>query len=44
MDSLKKKMEIEYSTFASTDNNKEVLAKYAELWNGIKNLMKKNKW
>ena len=27
----------EYLVFDSTDENKEVLKKYAELWNGIKN-------
>ena len=27
--------------FASTNNNKEVLKKYAELWNGFKNLIEK---
>ena len=26
-----------YSIFASTDKNKEVLEKYIEVWNGIKN-------
>ena len=29
-----------YLVFASTDENKEVLAKYTELWNGIKKLIK----
>ena len=27
--------------FASTDKNKEVLEKYAELWDGIKNLIER---
>ena len=30
----------EYLIFASTDKNKEVLTKYTELWNKIKNLIK----
>ena len=30
-----------YLIFASTDKNKEVLEKYTELWNGIKNLIEK---
>ena len=29
-----------YSIFASTDKNKEVLKKYTELWNRIKNSIK----
>ena len=41
MDPLKKKMEINSFFFASTDKTKEVLKKYSELWNGIKNLIKK---
>ena len=41
MDPLKKKMEINSFFFASTDKTKEVLKKYNELWNGIKNLIKK---
>ena len=40
MDPLKKKMEINSFFFASTDKTKEVLKKYNELWNGIKNLIK----
>ena len=40
MDPLKKKMEINRFFFASTDKTKEVLKKYNELWNGIKNLIK----
>ena len=31
-----------YLVFASTDKNKEVLKKYSELWNGIKNLIEYN--
>ena len=30
-----------YLNFAFTDNNTEVLKKYAEIWNGIKNLIEK---
>ena len=30
-----------YLVLSSTDNNKEVLTKYTELWDGIKNLFKK---
>ena len=30
-----------YLNFALTDNNKEVLKRYAECWNGIKNLIEK---
>ena len=37
MDTLKKKME--YLIFVSTDKNKEVLTKYIELWDRIKNLI-----
>ena len=33
-----------YLTLVSTDKNKEVLIKYTELWDKIKNLIKKNKW
>ena len=29
-----------YLVFASTDENKEPLKKYTELWDGIKNLIK----
>ena len=29
-------------TLVSTDKNKEVLIKYTELWNKIKNLIKRN--
>ena len=31
-----------YLTLVSTDKNKEVLIKYTELWNKIKNLIKRN--
>ena len=31
------KNEIKYLLFDSTDKNKEVLNKYSELWDGIKN-------
>ena len=41
MDPLKKKMEINSFFFASTGKTKELLKKYNELWNGIKNLIKK---
>ena len=34
---LKKKIKSEYLVFHSTDENKEVLKKYRELWDGIKN-------
>ena len=34
---LKKKIKSEYLVFDSTDENKEVLKKYRELWDGIKN-------
>ena len=34
---LKKKIKSEYLVFDSTDENKEVLKKYRELWYGIKN-------
>ena len=30
-----------YLTLVSTDKNKELLTKYTEVWNGIKNLIKK---
>ena len=30
-----------YLTLVSTDKNKEILAKYTELWDGIKNFIKK---
>ena len=34
---LKKKIKGEYLVFDSTDEKKEVLKKYRELWDGIKN-------
>ena len=34
---LKKKIKSEYLVFDSTDENKEVLKKYRERWDGIKN-------
>ena len=34
---VKEKNGSKYLVFHSTDENKEVLKKYAELWNGIKN-------
>ena len=36
MDILKKKNGNKYLIFDSTDENKEVLTKYNEVWNGIK--------
>ena len=30
-----------YLTLVSTDKNKEILTKYRELWDGIKNFIKK---
>ena len=39
--SIKEKNGNKYLVFASTDKNKEVLEKYTELWDGIKNLIKK---
>ena len=41
MDSLLKKNGNKYLTMVSTDKNKEVLTKYTELWDKIKNLIKK---
>ena len=38
---LKKKNENKYLNFTLTENNKEVLEKYIELWDGIKNLIEK---
>ena len=38
---IEEKNENKYLIFASTDKNKEVLTKYTELWNKIKNLIKK---
>ena len=37
---LKKKIKSKYLVFDSTDENKEVLKKCRELWNGIKNELK----
>ena len=34
----------EYLIFGSTDENKEVLKKYTELWDGIKNEILTKKW
>ena len=38
---IKKKEESKYLNFVSKDNNNEVLKKYIQLWDGIKNLIKK---
>ena len=38
---LKKKNGNKYLTLVSTDKNKQVLIKYTELWDKIKNLIKK---
>ena len=38
---IKEKNENKYLVFAFTDKTKEVLKKYTELWDGIKNLIKK---
>ena len=38
---IKEKDGNKYLNFASTDNNKEVLKKYTELWDGIKNLIER---
>ena len=38
---IEEKNRNEYLTFVSTDKNKEVLTKYTELWDKIKNLIKK---
>ena len=38
---IEEKNESKYLTFASTDNNKEVLEKYTKLWNEIENSIKK---
>ena len=38
---IEEKNKNEYLTFVSTDKNKEVLTKYTELWDKIKNLIKK---
>ena len=34
---IEEKIRSKYLVFDSTDENKEVLKKYAELWDGIKN-------
>ena len=39
---IKKKNGNKCLTLVSTDKNKEVLIKYTELWNKIKNLIKRN--
>ena len=41
MDTLKSIHGNKYLVLDSTDKNKEVLTKYTELWNGIKNLIEK---
>ena len=33
-----------YLIFTPTNENKEILTKYRELWDKIKNLIEKNKW
>ena len=38
---IEKKGRSKYLNFAFRDKNKEVLEKYAELWNGIKKLIEK---
>ena len=38
---IKEKNGNKYLTLVSTDKNKEVLTKYTERWDGIKNLIKK---
>ena len=38
--STEKKNEDKYLNIANTDKNSEVLKKYAEVWNGIKNCIK----
>ena len=40
MDILKKKNRNKYLIFYSTDENKELLKKYNDVWNGIKNKIK----
>ena len=40
MDILKKKNGNKYLIFDSVDENKELLKKYANVWNGIKNKIK----
>ena len=41
--SIEEKLGSKYLNFALTDNNVELLKKYIELWDGIKNYIKKNK-
>ena len=41
MDTLRKKNENKYLTFASTDKNEEILKKYTEICDGIKSLIDK---
>ena len=38
---IEKKNGNRYLVFDSTDKNKNVLSKYAELWDGVKNWLKK---
>ena len=40
MDTLKKKNGNSYLIFDSVDENKEILNKYADVWDGIKNKIK----
>ena len=40
VDILKKKAKINIWFFDSTDENKELLKKYSDVWNGIKNKIK----
>ena len=41
MGTLEKKNGNKYLVFDSADKNKEVLKKYTELWDGIKNFIEK---
>ena len=41
---IEDKNENKYLIFNSVDENNEVLKKYADVWNGIKNKTKSNKW
>ena len=38
---IEKINETKYLIFSPTNENKEILAKYSELWDGIKNLIEK---
>ena len=38
---IEEKNENKYLNFASTDNNREALKKYTEIWDGIKNFIEK---